>query len=65
MHKREEMRGYKEIYAVTTNQHLPLPTTQTTTATPRIAHLFVCVLAADNLAVLHTFKPTYRKISRQ
>ena len=53
------------IIWVPTNQHLPLPTTQTTTATPRIAHLFVCVLAADNLAVLHTFKPTYRKISRQ
>jgi hypothetical protein len=45
---------------VPTNQHLQLPTIQTTTATPRIAHLFVCVLAADNLLAVHFRITAYR-----
>jgi len=43
---------------VPTNQHLQLPTipTTTATATPNIAHPFVCVLVADNLVVSPTIK---------
>jgi hypothetical protein len=37
-------------------QQLTIPTT---TATPRIAHLFVCVLAADNLSIAHFLNTGY------
>jgi hypothetical protein len=37
---------------VPTNPLSQQQTTQTTTATPNIAHLFVCVLAADRLLVV-------------
>ena len=48
------------IIWVPTNQRLQLPTIPTTTATPRIAHLFVCVLAADNLLAVHFRITAYR-----
>ena len=48
------------IIWVATNQTLPPQTIQTTTATPRIALLFVCVLAADNLLVIRLLPSVYR-----